>query len=99
MCQKWEERERGWGARPDGFSLHLTFGGLRQYIQEHWDSLPDVAPDEYSKPDGEPYPVGVAETVRQQIEANGGSLRYFSNYQYPGSGGVDGWMPVNRNDT
>lgn len=24
ICQKWEESERGWGTRPNGYSLHLA---------------------------------------------------------------------------
>ena len=88
VCQKWEESERGWGVRPDGFSLHLSHDGLRKYIKEYWDGMPDEAPDEYSRPSGTPYEVGVAEEVVVKIERNGG-LRYYSN-QYLGSGGADG---------
>lgn len=98
ICQKWEESERGWGTRPDGFSLHISFEALRNYVQDHWDSLPDQAPDEYSRPCGTPYPVGVSNGVMAQIEEAGEGLRFyeFQGYGYPGSGGIDGWMPMNR---
>lgn len=52
-CQKWEESEEGWGVRPDGFSLHLTKEGLKRYINEYWDSMPEEIPAEYSRPCGE----------------------------------------------
>ncbi len=94
ICQKWEESERGWGERPDGFSLHLSFEGLHRYLTEYWDEMPDEVPDEYSRPCGTPYPVGVSDEVVDQIEEAGGSLRFFEFqcYTYPGSGGIDGWM-------
>jgi hypothetical protein len=92
ICQKWEESERGWGTRPDGFSLHLSYGGLAAYIRRHWDSLPDEAPDEYERPDGTPYPVGVSDAVVEELKAAGGDQRYYNGYAYPGSGGVDGWQ-------
>lgn len=92
VCQKWEEKERGWGSRPDGFSLHLTDQHRKQYIQEYWDSMPDYAPDEYEAPDGTPYSVVVSIEVYAELIALG-SLRYGSRYEYPGNGGPDGWRP------
>lgn len=50
---QWIESERGWGQRPDGFSLHLTKQNADEYIKAYWDSMPDAVPDEYSAP-GEP---------------------------------------------
>ncbi|OGZ11915.1 MAG: hypothetical protein A2942_01995 [Candidatus Lloydbacteria bacterium RIFCSPLOWO2_01_FULL_50_20] len=35
LCQKWEESERGWGTRPDGYSLHKSDADREQYIREH----------------------------------------------------------------
>ncbi len=35
VVQKWEETERGWGVRPDGFSLHLTDADRSAYIGEY----------------------------------------------------------------
>lgn len=96
VCQKWEESELGWGLRPDGFSLHLTFDGLKGYIKSYWASMPDEAPETYSRPSGKPYPVGVASSVERLLVENGGSLRYGEEYQYPGSGGIDGWMPEGK---
>lgn len=92
ICQKWEESERGWGTRPDGFSLHLSMDGLRQFVKAYWDRMPDTPPDEYSRPDGQPYPVGVSDDTIEEIRAAGDGLRYYNN-DYPGSGGIDGWLP------
>jgi hypothetical protein len=57
LVTEWLETERGWGQRPDGYSLHLTLRDMKKYIQEYWDSMPDrgpggEAPDEYSRPCG-----------------------------------------------
>lgn len=61
LVQKWFESERGWGQRPDGWSLHRNRDELDAYVKAYWDSMPLVAPDEYSAPDGEPrvYPGSV----------------------------------------
>lgn len=56
VFQRWEESERGWGTRPDGYSLHLTKEDREAFIQEYWDRQPKgEVPDEYSRPEGEPY--------------------------------------------
>lgn len=96
ICQKWEEIERGWGSRPDGFSLHLSFDSLKRYIQAYWDNMPDIAPDEYSQPDGHPYPVGVSNEVYLDIVENEDGKRYYSGVKYIGSAGIDGWLPRSR---
>lgn len=93
ICQKWEELERGWGVRPDGFSLHLSFESLKRYIQDYWDGMPDSPPDEYSRPDGHPYPVGVSNEVYLDLVESGDGRRYGSGVGYPGSAGMDGWVP------
>ncbi|HTE58645.1 MAG TPA: hypothetical protein VK694_07965 [Verrucomicrobiae bacterium] len=98
ICQKWEETERGWGERPDGFSLHLSLDGLRRYIKAYWDRMPDQAPSEYSRPNGTPYSVGVSDEVAAQIEASNDGLRFYESHDYPGSGGIDGWMRKNSED-
>lgn len=90
VCQKWEEKERGWGSRPDGFSLHIDEAQRARYVQEYWDSMPDQAPDDYEAPDGTPYAVGVGIEVYAELVVLG-SLRYAADYLYPGNGGPDGW--------
>lgn len=93
ICQKWEESERDWGRRPDGFSLHISFEALQRYIKDYWDGMPDTAPDEYSCPDGHAYPVGVSDKVYKKVVKSGLGKRYWSDTPYPGSAGIDGWMP------
>lgn len=61
LVQKWFESERGWGQRPDGWSLHRNREELDAYVKTYWGSMPSAVPDEYSAPDGEPrvYPGSV----------------------------------------
>lgn len=60
-CQKWEETERGWGTRPDGYTLHLTKACITGFVQAIRDNEAKLGygshnvPDEYSRPAGAPY--------------------------------------------
>jgi hypothetical protein len=51
----WIESERGWGQRPDGYSLHASKEEADRYIAEHWafyeKRYGTKTPDEYSYPD------------------------------------------------
>ena len=51
----WVEYERGWGQRPDGYSLHLNVSDAHNFINEYWAKQPPreggMAPDEYSAPE------------------------------------------------
>lgn len=77
LCQKWIERERGWGSRPDGYSLHLSSKCRLHFIQDYWDSMPDSVPDEYSAPYGEPYHVEVDDETYNKINESK-NLRVYS---------------------
>ena len=62
--QEWEESERGWGTRPDGFTLHhkeedidLFLTAMRDREAEMFG--PDYVPNEYSRPYGRPFAVKV----------------------------------------
>lgn len=94
ICQKWEESERGWGVRPDGYSLHLTLGDCKSYIKAYWKKMPDAVPDEYSRPSGDPYECEIDNKIYLQIKKKG-SYRAYSN-DYPGSGGNNGWMKMKK---
>ncbi len=63
LCQRWTETERGWGQRPDGFSLHITRENRDAYIVDHTKFLTKTygtePPDEYDFASGEPYIVEV----------------------------------------
>jgi len=97
ICQKWEESERGWGTRPDGYSLHLTDEDRQAYIKGYWAGMPEEVPDEYSRPDGTPYHCRVDEETFKEVEASKNGIRRFRG-PLPGSGGTDGWVPVKGNN-
>lgn len=48
---EWVESERGWGIRPDGYSVHVSKETAEQYIKDYWAMMPQQAPDEYSRPE------------------------------------------------
>lgn len=92
IVQKWEESERGWGTRPDGYSLHLTEEDRLAYIREYWNRMPDRVPDEYSRPDGTPYHWRAPQETYDLVAASRNGIRHFG--RVPGSGGTDGWVPA-----
>jgi hypothetical protein len=63
----WREFERGWGVRPDGYSLHATSEDAHACIQRYWKNMPDEAPDEYSKP-GNPILVEVDKLIYEKVQ-------------------------------
>lgn len=75
--QEWLESERGWGVRPDGYSLHRTPDDCVRYIKEYWAAMPDEVPDEYSRPDGSPQIVCVDEKTYQQVCRSVCGVRYY----------------------
>lgn len=90
VVQKWEESERGWGTRPDGYSLHLSHSDRRLFIQKYWESMPKKVPDEYSRPDGTPYIADINENEYQEVLKSEFGIRKIGTP--PGSGGIDGWV-------
>jgi hypothetical protein len=100
IIQKWEESERGWGCRPDGFSIHKNEIDRVNYIQTYNDSLPKEVPDEYSRICGTPYEAEISnKELEKLLKINGSKSEYKYGWRiwrgkYPGSGGKNGW--VNR---
>lgn len=47
---QWDETERGWGCRPDGFSVHGSAEEMAAYVAAYWAKMPNRIPDEYSRP-------------------------------------------------
>lgn len=92
LCQKWEESERGWGTRPDGYSLHLSEDDRVRFIKAYWDGMPDGVPDEYERPDGTPYWCRVGEEIYKKVKERGLGVREYGTP--PGGGGSDGWIPL-----
>ncbi|NTW14539.1 MAG: hypothetical protein HGA31_05950 [Candidatus Moranbacteria bacterium] len=91
IVQKWEESERGWGTRPDGFSFHLTETDRAAFVKDYWDSMPNETQEEYSRPDGEPYQIEVDDETFALLETSENGIRSYDSP--PGSGGTDGWVP------
>ena|SRR6185369_4453947 len=56
VVQLWEESERGWGVRPDGYSIHRTEADRAEYVEGYMTRqqalLGDAVPDEYTRPAG-----------------------------------------------
>ena len=81
---RWRESERGWGQRPDGWSLHLSVADANGYIADYWSRQPAVVPSEYSFPSTEPHPVpGQVLTNDEVISVHTcplGLRRYDNNY-------------------
>lgn len=55
----WTEYKRGWGARPDGATLHISLDEARKFIDEFWEAEKKLnpsgmAPDKYTKNDLDP---------------------------------------------
>lgn len=46
----WQESERGWGCRDDGYSLHLSIKDCEEFIADYWANMPDTPPSTYSRP-------------------------------------------------
>lgn len=66
--QDWIERERGWGFRPDGYTLHLTSEDHHAFIKDYWDGLPDTVPSIYSSPEIKPGTVEVDEKTYRDLQ-------------------------------
>ena len=81
--QAWEESERGWGVRPDGFWFYLTetaakrqthklLGKLRKAEERAYGG---ATPDEYSRPAGPPRFVPVPPDLAKEIKKVGWAYR------------------------
>ena len=95
IVQKWEESERGWGTRPDGFSLHLTESDRQKFVEEYWERQQAASPeppDEYSRTDGTPYEAEVDDDTYERVKKSKYGIRDIGDP--PGHGGSDGWVPM-----
>ncbi len=75
VIQEWEESERGWGVRPDGFTMYVDMAAHAAHIEaDRAQKAEDfkrthAIPDEYSRPSGDPYLIDVDDEVFAKIEA------------------------------
>ncbi len=72
VVQAWEETERGWGCRPDGFSLHLSVADCEAYRKKHWDDEKKLnagggVPDEYTRESGNPQLIDVEDNIYNKL--------------------------------
>lgn len=73
--QAWAESERGWGIRPDGFTVHREREDIFNFLQEmrarEAIEYQGRVPDEYSYPDGDPVLVEVPADMLDQVPTEG----------------------------
>jgi hypothetical protein len=85
FIQRWEESERGWGTRPDGYSVHFTdedrITFCNNFMNEQETRLGDSTPDEYDRPErgsvGELYVT--LEKMEELIKSTNGIRIYDKN--------------------
>lgn len=77
-CQEWIESERGWGLRPDGYSLHLEVADVNAYVDLYWARMPAHTPDEYSYPAGTPTIITVDTETYNKIRESAHGIRVYS---------------------
>lgn len=75
--QDWLESERGWGCRPDGYSLHRNSADLAQFVKDYWARMPNHVPDEYSRPSGDPEIVAVDQSTYDEVIASRNGIRRY----------------------
>lgn len=89
--QSWEESERGWGQRPDGYSLHLTEQDAKDYAKGYMDEqkrffrvnyhvrqLGESVPQEYNRPAGHPYKVILTDKTMTKLQESG-TIRIYAH--------------------
>lgn len=71
FVQNWEESERGWGIRPDGYTAHPNRAHRDAYVKWYNAEYNNQAhaPDEYTRTSGEPIPVQVDIKIYTQLVA------------------------------
>lgn len=82
VAQRWEESERGWGCRDDGWTYHSTTSKLNDYEDNMWNREKEIygnrVPDCYSRRDGPAKLVEVDqfvwELIRERELNYGGTL-------------------------
>jgi hypothetical protein len=71
IAQDWEESERKFGVRPDGFTLHLSLDAHKAYVEAFWRcqkaTLGESTPNEYTRACGNPKLVEVNETIYSKL--------------------------------
>ena len=105
--QKWEESERGWGTRPDGYTIHKSQKDIGLYLKAMRDQETAWAiqagggavfvPDEYSRPSGNPYEAEITDVALiQKLEGSQYGCRGSGSYPPSIKPQADqtGWVPL-----
>ena len=73
VCQDWEESERGWGVRHDGFTLHISSDECKRYITAYYEehNNQNRAPSCYTRASGSPRLVEVSEDTYLKVKHSG----------------------------
>lgn len=84
ICQEWEESERDWGVRPDGFTLHVDGDAAERFRRAYFKRMRDVeakegygeghAPDCYTRNSGSPYKVKVSKELFESVKESGDGM-------------------------
>jgi len=81
FVQNWEESERGWGVRPDGFTVHISRDQRDAYVDwynQTFNDLPE-APDEYTRISGDPFEIElynkIAKRSMKKVSMDGGKKK------------------------
>lgn len=95
VVQKWEESERGWGVRPDGWTMHLTEEDREAFVKEFYaNNPPGPAPDCYSRTSGDPYLMDVDEETYKKVEASKNGTWGEGNMPPTGKQGRNGFQTM-----
>lgn len=70
FVQNWEESERGWGTRPDGFTVHISKEQWHTYVDWYNTTFNSekTIPDEYTRVCGKPREVQVSDELYARLE-------------------------------
>lgn len=69
IIQNWEESERGFGTRPDGFTIHKNKKQCIEYTTWYYKTYNNLeeTPDEYTRISGAPIEVEVSDELYDRI--------------------------------
>lgn len=93
ICQAWEESERGWGVRPDGYTLHLHEEDRKKFVAWYYRTYNNKSyvPEEYTRTSGTPFTVVVDKKTYDKVKEN-------SKAGNPGLWGQESICPIEKKE-
>lgn len=87
IVQNWEESERGWGTRPNGFTVHISHAQHQLYVAWYYATFNNCArtPEAYTRVAGDSLEIEVPHAVFSAIAAKSttwigeGDAKHFTN--------------------